>query len=192
MQPLHLCGPASHTGRLQPPSSLDRSKDVILRACGSLQSVPGSLSSLCHQQCCVCHSTAPSWSVTTTDTQVLPCRLYLALLSQMLGWLWWSRKTWEGLSVRSEKHARNAVRDTLPAEAGMPLLAHLGLAPRYRCGCRKGSVPSTPRVCALRGCRVLGRSPAVATDTGQLAASCLGRAAFLMPCFDGKRVSLLP
>lgn len=110
------------------------------------------------------------------------------LLSQMLPW---SRKTQEeGLLVRSGKHARNAVRDALPAEAGMPLLAHVGFAPRHRCGCRKGSVPSTPCVCTLGGCRVLGRSPARVTDSGKLATSCLDQAETFMLCFDGKHVYL--
>lgn len=53
--------------------------------CGSLEIVPGSLSSLCHQQCCVSPSTTPSWTIPATDTQMLPCKLSLMLLSQMLG-----------------------------------------------------------------------------------------------------------
>lgn len=77
----------------------------------------------------------------------------LMLLSQVLGWLRWGRKTREGLSVRSGKHARNAAGDILQGRHTPSLLIC-----HDSCGCRKGLVTSTPRVGTLTGCRVPGCS----------------------------------
>lgn len=155
------------------------------RMCGSQESVPVLLSSLCHQQCCVC--VASSWSFSATNKEMLLCRPSLMLLLQMLGWLWWNRKTWEGSSVNSGKHDRNALTDSLPAKVGMPLLAHMGLVPQYRCGEGRAWSLLHPIFTLSEGAWWKACLQQQTLGSLQL---CLDETAVFMLCSNGKYVSL--